>query len=168
MLLLLKDCATGFCISEALSIGYVKKNTSELNWPKPTTLEGSNVWKRAPSTVRLPVSYLLSLAEGIQEERHRAIRGFDWLKCAGVHLRGDGMVAAVMMQRRHYSGVLPVSASTSLAPDSCPCSGGLSARDTCLLPYLQVVPTLQLPSRCPSLPPGCAYRIQITRRHGFY
>lgn len=61
MLLWLKDCATGFCISEAQSIGCVRKNTSELNWPKPTTLDGSNVWKRAPSTAHLPLVYLLSL-----------------------------------------------------------------------------------------------------------
>lgn len=67
MLLWLKDCATGFCISEAQSIGYARKNTYELNWPKPTTLGGSNVWKRTLSTVHLPVISLLSLAERIQE-----------------------------------------------------------------------------------------------------
>lgn len=182
-------CATGFYVSETQSIGYVRKNTSELNWPILTTHKGSNVWKKAVDTIHLPVIFdhpldqvsldLLSLAERIQEQSCRAIRGFNvLLKCARVHLRGEQTIAAcvkthkrmtaAMMQRQRYSGVVPavcpVSANTSLVSDSCLCYRGLSARDTCLLRYLQVVRTLQPPSPCPSLPLSCAYLIQTPWR----
>lgn len=78
MLLWLKDCATGFCISEAQSIGYVrKKKTSELNWPKPTTLEGSNTWKKGskygPFTGHLPLKPVRKNS-GIEAQSHPGIQ----------------------------------------------------------------------------------------------